>query len=185
MQEFQELAPDQETFARVWKRVMPDESVSPIVVHQPPKGQNRPARPRPTPQPGPEPIPEPVAGDEQLLRRLLESVEEGLAGAGEILRRQPGARPLLESLRGSAGQLRAAWFLLTGRRWQPGRMNQSGGGELSALLRRQYIWEIDFSHLARETGRAVQAEDVREIFPELEEQSARRRGMIRRMLARG
>ena len=33
MREYQELTPDAEMFARVWKRVMPDESLSRIVVH--------------------------------------------------------------------------------------------------------------------------------------------------------
>ena len=35
MREYQELTPDAEMFARVWKRVMPDESLSRIVVHTP------------------------------------------------------------------------------------------------------------------------------------------------------
>lgn len=187
MQDYQELTPDAETFRRVWQRVMPDAEHSPIVVHSPGKeqGKQRAASvpPRPQPQPQPQPKPEEPAGDESGLRKLLQELDEGLGTVAAIVRRQPGAWPLRDSIRKSAAQVRAAWFLLTGRRWnRPQGMGQ--GGELGALLRRQYVWEIRFSQLCRELEQTLQAGDLREILPELEGESRRRRSMIRSLLGR-
>lgn len=179
MKEYQELAPDEETFRRVWKRVMPDENLSQIVVHSPKENNGK----GPTPEPAlPSPQPPASGGDEQRLRQVLETLDEGLMGAGGILRRQPGAYPLWDSLRRSAAQAQAAWFLLTGARW-PARRQRAGNRERpGAVLRRQYVWEIQFSQLCREMGRAMEAEDIREIFPDMEEETRRRRAMIRNLL---
>lgn len=182
MQEYQELTPDAETFARVWKRVMPDESLSQIVVHtpehqeekKPPVSQPRAARAEVQPT---------QEGDEARLRRLLETLDEGGQGVGEILRRQPGAWPLREDLNKSAAQIRAAWLLLTGRRWNPCRQGRGRRDSLPRVLRDQYVWEIRFSQLCREAGAAMEREDLREIFPEQEEASRRRRRMLRHLLA--
>lgn len=174
MKEYQELTPDAEVFARVWKRVMPDESVSPIVVHSP----RRKNGPKPA-----APLSDPPAGDRDHLRQLVEMLDDGLGQVDEIVRRQPGAYPLTDSMRKSAAQARAAWLLLTEQRWGPGRRQQRGRETLGQLLRRQYIWEVQLSQVCRELEQQVQAEDVREILPELEQASRRRRGMIRHLLA--
>ena len=122
--------------------------------------------------------------DEELLRRMLETLDEGLAVVGIIVRRQPGAWPLLDSLRRSASQARSAWFLMTGRRWESGNRPIRGNTPLGNLLREQYIRELQFSQLCREGGRS-RGEELREISPELERASGRRRGMIRNLLASG
>ena len=176
MQDYQELTPDAEVFRRVWQRVMPDDTYSPIAVHQP--GEER----RPGPAPGGEPPrrPEKPQNAEQELRVLLRMMDEALGTVAAIVRRQPGAWPLRDSIRRSAAQLRSAWFLHTGRRWA-GNTGPSGrDAPLEQLLRRQYMWEIRFTQQCRQTG----VQEIREILPQLEEDSNRRRGMIRRMLVR-
>lgn len=175
MQDYPNLTPDAETFARVWKRVMPDESLSQIVVHAPEEhGQGEVEKP-PVNKTG-------VIGDEERLRGVLEAMDEGMMLTGEIFRRQPGAWPLRENLRTSAAQLRAAWQLLTGRRWRGAGALPSGRESFQRILREQYLWEIRFSQLCREAGEQMRAEDLREIFPEQEEASRKRRRMVRHLL---
>lgn len=170
--EYQQLTPDAETFRRVWKRVMPDESLSPIAVHTSPRGRTAPP---PTPC-----APEPE-GEEELLRAMLENLEEGTAGAGELLRRAPMARPLVQSLNASLRRARSAWFLLTGRRWEGKRRTVNANRPLGALLREQYLRELELSRLCRETEKN-RSQALREAAAELEEESRRRRGMIRNLL---
>jgi len=120
---------------------------------------------------------------ERLLRQMLEMLDEGLAAAGAVVRRQPGARALLDSLRASAAQARPVWFLMTGRRWE-GRPGPGNGNiPLRELLREQYLREVEFSRLCRE-GENSRSEELREISPALGEASGRRRRMIRSLLAR-
>lgn len=179
MQDFQELMPDAETFRRVWQRVMPDESASPLVVHRPGEQPNGPP-PRPMPQP-----PERPGGDEALLRQMLEEMDRGLLEVGVVVRRQPGARGLWESLNRSVSQLRSAWFLLTGRRWLPRGREPGRNVPTGLLLREQYLRELELSRLYRAGEKEFRAEDLREMMPEQEQESRRRRGMIRTLLARG
>ena len=182
MQDFQELTADEETFRRVWKRVMPDESASPIVVHRPGQGHKPPAPPQS--RPPQKPKPEEPARDEAMLRKLLEGLDGALSRAQAIVRRQPGAWPLLDSVRKSAGETRSAWYLLTGQRWG-NRVRESGGNiALSRLLREQYIWEVDFSRQCRDGAQQFREEDLRELMPRLETASRRRRDMIRNLLTR-
>ena len=173
MQEYQQLVPDAELFARVWKRVMPDESGSPIVVHQPEGRKQEP------------PPPPPVREDRGWLREVLEEMEGCSVGAGEILRRDPGAWPLGESVRKSAAQLKAAWFLLMGERWKSTGRRVPFPGSMEHLLREQYVRELRLSELCRQAGEHLQRGDVAEIMPEQEEASNRRRRMLRHMLAGG
>ena len=175
MQEYQQLVPDAELFARVWKRVMPDESAGPIVVHQPGGQKQEPPQP-PSP---------PVREDRGWLREVLEEMDGCAVGVGEILRRDPGAWPLGESVRKSAAQLKAAWFLLTGERWKSPARRGAISGSMENLLREQYVRELRLSELCRQAGEHLQRGDVAEIMPEQEAASNRRRRMLRHMLAGG
>ena len=174
MQDYEELVPDAEMFARVWKRVMPDEEASPIVVHR--SGERRMQTPPPRQPDG--------LGDEARLRELLEQMDEGMARGREILRRDRGAWPLKESLDRSAAQLRAAWMLYTGDRWRSAMRSMPVPGRMDTLLREQYLWELRFSQLCREAGEKLTGADMAEIMPEQEKDSGRRRRMLRHMLAR-
>ena len=170
MQDYQELVPDAELFARVWKRVMPDESMSPIEVHRPEKG---PAEP-----------PKPERDDREWLREVLEEMEAGHGRAGAILRRDPGAWPLEENTRKSMAQLRAAWLLLTGERWRSRGDGRSYRGSMENLLREQFLWELRLSALCRQAGEELKGAEAAEIMPEQEMGSLKRRRMLRHMLAR-
>jgi hypothetical protein len=179
VQEFQELMPDEETFRRVWQRVMPDERVSPIVVHGPGQGGAGPQIPSP-----PRPQGQGTGGDEGLLRQMLEELDRSLSAIGGIVRRYPGAKGLWESLNRSASRLRSAWFLLTGRRWM-GRPGDTGRNvPPGSLLREQYVRELELSRLYRAGRQEFRGEDLKEILPELEKASLRRREMIRGLLSR-
>ena len=179
MQEFQELMPDEETFRRVWQRVMPDERVSPIVVHGPGQGGNAPQMP---PAPGPQG--QNTGGDEGLLRQMLEELDRSLTGVGSLARRYPGTKRLWDSLNRSASRLRSVWFLLTGRRWM-GRTGEAVRGvPAGVLLREQYVRELELSRLYRAGRQAFRGEDLKEILPELEQASLLRREMIRELLSR-
>ena len=180
MEDFQELMPDEEMFRRVWRRVMPDESISPVVLRRPGEPPNRPVPPRPDPQ-----RPERPAGDEGLLRQMLEETDRGLFALSGALRRQPGVRGVWESLNDSAAQLRSAWFLLTGRRWRPDARDSGRIMPVGQLLREQYLRELELSRLYRMGEREFRGEDLKELMPELDLASRQRRGMIRRLLARG
>ncbi len=183
MQDIQELAPDEETFRRVWQRVMPDESISPIVVHRPGPGQpsQRPTQ-RP-PQRPPENRPDGPERDERLIRQMLEELENAMARMGAVVRRQPRARPIWESLNRSAARLRTLWYLITGDRWVVRPRRETFSAPVDRLLREQYLWEISFSRLCREGMEKQREEETRELMPELEQASRRRRGMIRNLLA--
>ena len=180
MEDFQELMPDEEMFRRVWKRVMPDESISPIALRRPGDHSDRPEPPRPGPQ-----RPNRPGGDEGLLRQMLEETDRSLFALDSAVRRQPGTRGLWESLNGSAMQLRSAWFLLTGRRWRPGARDSGRIMPVGQLLREQYLRELELSRLYRMGEREFRGEDLKELMPELDLASRQRRGMIRRLLARG
>lgn len=179
MQDYQELVPDAEMFARVWKRVMPDENLSQIVVHQPQQKKEHEVPRKPA-------APQPKArGDEEVLGEVLREMERGAAQVGEILRREPGAWPLRESMAKSAAQLKAAWLLLTGARWKDSGGKRPAGVPRETLLREQYLWELRFSELCREAGKQLKAADAAEIMPEQEAASTRRRRMLRHMLGGG
>jgi len=174
MKDIQELVPDEETFRRVWQRVMPDEGLSQIVIRPP--AERPPMPPRPAPKP-----PEGEAGEQAVLGRMLRAVDEGLALAQALRRRGPEGGSLWESLNRSAARLRSAWFLRTGRRWSPRQFPPPREPEPGVLLRRMYLWELDFSRLCRALER--DGEDGEELAEGLLDASRRRRRVIRGLLS--
>ena len=180
MLEYQELMPDAELFARVWKRVMPDERLSHIVVHTPEEQTAQRNLTSPTAE-----SPKPVVPDErELLAEVLEQMESVRRGVEEILRRDPGAWPLGESVRKSMPQLRAAWLILTGERRKGKNIRQTATGSMETLLREQYRRELCFSERCRQLEELLGGTDVSEIMAEQRQESGRRRRMLRHMLAR-
>lgn len=178
MREYQELTPDAEMFARVWKRVMPDESLSRIVVHTPEgKTQGK------TQLPAEEILRPDIQKEQELLRGVLEAIEAVRRGAGEILRRDPGAWPLGESVRESTAQFRAAWLLLTGEHKRGGNVLPPISGSMESLLRGQYARELRLSELCRELEEMLKGTDLEEVPAEQRRESGRRRRMLRHMLA--
>ena len=169
MQEFQQLTPDEETFRRVWKRVMPDGENSPIALNTPVPRQEHSAAP---------------LEEERMLRQLMEELDGAVHRTSVIARRVPGGRMLRESAAKSAARIRPLWFLVTGQRWHSRPRREERHVPTDHLLREQYLWEINFSRLCRE-GMGNGSEAAEEILPELAWESRKRRGMIRNLLSGG
>lgn len=164
MKDIPDLVPDAEVFRRVWARVMPDQTLSPVVAGPPPGG-DRPPKP---------------AAQRDGLEELLETLDVGLGLAGELSRRTAQGRALWESMNKSAARVRSGWFLRTGRRW-PGRsVPPSAGIETGRLFRELYLWEMGFSRLCRKLER--EGEEGEDLAPGLIEASRRRREWMRRMI---
>ena len=178
MREYQELTPDAEMFARVWKRVMPDESLSRIVVHTQ-EGKTQ-SELQPTVA---EVMRSGIPKERELLREVLEEMEAVRRGAGEILRRDPGAWPLLVSVRESTIQFRAAWLLLTGEHKRSGKVLLPVAGSMESLLRAQYAKELRLSELCRELEDVLKGTEMEEIPAEQRRESGRRRRMLRHLMA--
>ena len=162
MKDIPDLVPDPEVFRRVWQRVMPDPTISPVV-------------PAPLPAPPKPPAPPP---EEDAAQRVLRALDEGLLLAGELARREPGGRALVDSLRKSAAPVRAEYFFRTGKRWSPRPAAPPKGMTTAGLLRELYRWELDFSRLCRR----LEGEAWEELAPALAEASKRRRAWMRSMV---
>ena len=168
--------PDQETFERVWKRVMPDQSLSPVTVGA--------AGAAPAPQQAAAP-----PGDGDLRLSLLERGRAGAARAQALLRRAGGrSRPLSElsaDHQRALRQLSALYFLLTGENCPAGEAPSPR--ELLPLpqaLREQYLWEREWSGACLQGSRAAGDPALRELLEELAQDGALHGRAIRGVLER-
>lgn len=197
---------DADTFRRVWARVMPNQRNSPIVVEPrkeaaKPK-QKPPARPAqgsgmaPVPNRGhaagaPKPKPEPGAkagSAEEQLRILMDMAQEG-AAAGQLLIRRAGMQGkalsgLTADRRQALRRLSAAYFLETGRRYQPKGASPALNGSLDILLRGQFLWEQRWAEACRRMASELTDRALRELCQELAQSAERRRRTIRTVLER-
>ena len=232
---------DPETFRRVWERVMPDQTNSPIALgpapapaqnrkpapdpgrrpaapvpqrpalpNQPAPTLQRPAmpnQPAPTPQrpampaqpdPGPRPpvmptqpgpIPRQTEGEDVVLRRLMDLGQEGAAG-GQLMARRTGSQPkaltgLVSDYRKALRQLSAAYFLATGRRYQPRGNTPTRSSSLDQALREQFQWEQRWIRACMEGADRVEDPTVRELCRELAREGNLHSRAIRGLLERG
>lgn len=164
------LAADQETFQRVWRRVMPAED-SPIAVGPAAEPEPSPQPEPPQTAPEPEPSGPPVEAEGRALRRVEETPRRDVPCLGAAsMAYAPGLREMMESayaafllyqalarrVQGQAGrqlsalaashqrflsQLGTAYFLLTGQRFQPSSRPPHPAGALSAALREMFMRE--------------------------------------------
>ena len=136
--------PDQETFARVWQRVMPDQSRSPIQPNTPPPSPSprQPSAPELRKAPPPTPLSETA-----LLEQLMD--QTALAAQHyQALARRPNshtARSLSRCAAACQQQLRrlsAAYFLISAARYQPwhGRLHPTPPS-MDMALREQFLRE--------------------------------------------
>ncbi len=129
---------DPEVFRRVWNRVMPDQEHSPIQVSSPTPSASR-------PQPVQQAV-RPALSDAEIIRNRIEQAREGALRLQVLFRRmngRPGARVISELAAGHRQllrQLTTAYFLTTGRRFQPGGMTPTVDPDLSLALREQFLW---------------------------------------------
>lgn len=178
---------DPETFRRVWQRVMPDQSGSPISLSPAPEmGRLKPPSPAPRPhqtQPRPSRPPE---GEEARLRRLMDLAQSGMA-AGLRLARRNGNRtrslaPLSESCRRGLRRLSAAHFLLTGRRYLPRVQPVHSSTPLDMALRERFLWEQQWVRACLQGAEESDDPALKGLYRELAQEGETRQTLIRRVL---
>lgn len=183
---------DGETFRRVWRRVMPDQDLSPVLPAIPALSPDSPSTPKSSPCP---PQTSPPAclcpgseGYAPCLEELMEDTK-GLSCAYQNAARRCGGRTarLLTSLLPSLGQdqrrLCAACFLITGTRYTPKGNPVSLSGAAPWQLRSLFL--LEQQRAAKLSDYADGTSDdpcLRELFRELEHAARLRAGRIRALL---
>lgn len=183
---------DGETFRRVWRRVMPDQDLSPVLPAVPALSPDSPSTPESSPCP---PQTSPPAclcpgseGYAPCLEELMEDTK-GLSCAYQNAARRCGGRTarLLTGLLPSLGQdqrrLCAACFLITGTRYTPKGNPVSLSGAAPWQLRSLFL--LEQQRAAKLSDYADGTSDdpcLRELFRELEHAARLRAGRIRALL---
>lgn len=198
---------DRETFERVWRRVMPDQSRSPIAVGpaeerakptarpqaqksvpppRPPvqKAETAPTRTAPPPRPA-EPMPR---NDQERLQRLMDLAQEGAAAGQALVQRAGGNARALSALaadhRRALRQLSAACFLVTGQRYQPKPVRPAQEPAFALALRAQFLWEQRWARACIQTAEELEELSLQELCRELAQDAALHNRTIRRVLER-
>ena len=195
---------DPATFQRVWNRVMPDQSLSPIEMDTiEPVPPEQPIQPPETIQPiepvesAPPEVPDlpdlPEPPSVQLLPALMDQLYAAWQRSQCLTRQTSGSVNRVfansaEEQRRGLKRLSAAYFLQSGQWYSPGRtqnnarMGQSRTGGLPNLLRERYQWERQWEQTCRQAAQAVQDEAVRSLLNCLAQEAAGRAGQIRTLL---
>lgn len=198
---------DPAAFQRVWNRVMPDQSLSPIEMDTiepvPPEQPIQPIQPPETIQPiepvepAPPEVPDlpdlPEPPSVQLLPALMDQLYAAWQRSQCLTRQTSGSVNRVfansaEEQRRGLKRLSAAYFLQSGQWYTPGRtqnnarMGQSRTGGLPNLLRERYQWERQWEQTCRQAAQAVQDEAVRSLLNCLAQEAAGRAGQIRTLL---
>ena len=201
---------DPATFQRVWNRVMPDQSLSPIEMDTiepvPPEQPIQPIQPIQPPEtiqpiepvePAPPEVPDlpdlPESPSVQLLPALMDQLYAAWQRSQCLTRQTSGSVNRVfansaEEQRRGLKRLSAAYFLQSGQWYTPGRtqnnarMGQSRTGGLPNLLRERYQWERQWEQTCRQAAQAVQDEAVRSLLNCLAQEAAGRAGQIRTLL---
>ena len=201
---------DPATFQRVWNRVMPDQSLSPIEMDTiepvPPEQPIQPIQPIQPPEtiqpiepvePAPPEVPDlpdlPEPPSVQLLPALMDQLYAAWPRSQCLTRQTSGSVNRVfansaEEQRRGLKRLSAAYFLQSGQWYTPGRtqnnarMGQSRTGGLPNLLRERYQWERQWEQTCRQAAQAVQDEAVRSLLNCLAQEAAGRAGQIRTLL---
>ena len=195
---------DPATFQRVWNRVMPDQSLSPIEMDTiEPVPPEQPIQPPETIQPiepvesAPPEVPDlpdlPEPPSVQLLPALMDQLYAAWQRSQCLTRQTSGSVNRVfansaEEQRRGLKRLSAAYFLQSGQWYTPGRtqnnarMGQSRTGGLPNLLRERYQWERQWEQTCRQAAQAVQDEAVRSLLNWLAQEAAGRAGQIRTLL---
>lgn len=190
---------DPEVFARVWRRVMPEEEQSPIALGAARREeQSRPEEEREARQEAPlqeEPPQEeelPCLGEQSqvyvpLLEERMEQAHWGGQSYQALTRRMQGAAGRQVSILAAeqqryVRQLGAVYFLLTGRRWQSGVRAVLPQGTPAGILREMFAWE----QRTRRAYDKIQTEDpcLSALFQELSGEAQLHMDAIRRILER-
>ena len=188
---------DWETFQRVWKRVMPDESKSPIELippPPPPKPGPKPQRPpqisqppqqsRPPQPPAKPQMPMPEQPLEPMFRHLCRGIGIVAPTAG-----QHGQHSiysvLLRQRQQALRRLQTLYFLETGKNYTCQPIREMRHGPMTRFLREQYRWEQEWARMCQRYGEQAQEIDAIQLFGELALQALERQQKIRQILEHG
>ena len=171
--------PDRETFERVWRRVMPDQSLSPVAVDgleargtEAAEGE---AASRPPIQP---------QRDEALLTELLEMAWSGMSSA-QMGNRARQLSELPGDHQRAVRQLSAFYFLLTGR---PSPVRGGAASQetrpLPQALRAQYRWEREWAEACLRGSRRAEDGEICALLEELAQDGLLHSRTIRGVLER-
>ena len=188
---------DQDTFQRVWRRVMPDQDLSPIQPTVPAFSPDSPGTPEP-PMPPVSPCPPQTSPpaclcpDSESYAPCLEQLMEdtcALSRAYQNTARRCGGRTarLLSSLLPSLGQdhrrLCVAYFLITGERYTPASQAVPLSGAAPWQLRSLFLLEQQRAAKLSDYATGTSGDPcLRELFRELEHAARLRAGRIRALL---
>ena len=198
---------DPEVFRRVWARVMPDDQNSPIAVAQEtrnmpetrsmpetknmPEARNMPEGkrvPRPNHgQPAQTPKPQPPS-EEALLRQLMDLAQEGITADAALARRagnqSKALAPMAADHHRAMRQLSAAYYLLTGKRYQPKASNPVRSPSFAQAMREQFQWEQRWNRTCLQAAERMEDHSIRELCRELAGDGVAHNRMIRGIMER-
>lgn len=199
---------DPELFARVWRRVMPDEELSPIALgpapgpgteepdrtaDAPPAEQREGSRQAPAPPPEGEEEP-PCLGEGSLpfvpaLERRMEQAQQGAQIYQALARRAQGTAgrqtaALAADQQRHLRRLGAAYFLLTGRRWQGTARAVLPAGTTAGALREMFAWERQVRQGDLRARNQTEDPCLKALFQELAEEAQLHMDAIRHILER-
>lgn len=180
---------DPEVFRRVWARVMPDDQNSPIVVAQETRNVPEGKRvPRPNHgQPAQTPKPQPPS-EEALMRQLMDLAQEGIAADAALARRagnqSKALAPMAADHHRAMRQLSAAYYLLTGKRYQPKASTPVRSPSFAQALREQFQWEQRWNRTCLQAAERMEDHSIRELCRELAGDGVAHNRMIRGIMER-
>ena len=169
---------DPEVFQRVWDRVMPDQTHSPIEVERPAAvpAVSLPSPLEEPPRAGTACLGESSRGEVPALERWMEDTQELLYTLASLSRRTQGRASrtlgaLAQQLRREQRRLSAAHFLITGNRYSPIRRGESLSGPLDQALRTLFQRFRRRADAAQSAAGAVADSCLSQLFAELGDQA--------------
>ena len=180
---------DPEVFQRVWDRVMPDQTHSPIEVERPAAvpAVSLPSPLEEPPRAGTACLGESSRGEVPALERWMEDTQELLYTLASLSRRTQGRASrtlgaLAQQLRQEQRRLSAAHFLITGNRYSPIRRGESLSGPLDHSLRTLFQAFRRRAALARSAAGETEDLCLSQLFQDLGDLAERYSGWVRSLL---
>lgn len=125
---------------------------------------------------------------EPVLRHLMDLAQEGMMTGKALSRRGGNHARVLSALAADHQQalrkLSAAYFLETGRRYQPRTGAIPRNSALSLALREQFLWEQRLAKKCLQAGELLEDPSLRELCHEMAQDSALHNRTIRSLLER-
>lgn len=170
--------PDRETFERVWRRVMPDQSYSPLSLSPP--------TPDPAPTKVQAPAPPATGGEADLLALLMERLLQECTALQQLARLSPCGGRRLSTLaadcRISCRHLAAARFLLTGESFHPQPVAASPSPSVPLSIREQCLAAKETRELCARGAAQIQDPLLRELLDRQAQDAEKRANQLLTLL---